>query len=167
MYQSYRIVFLFFLLVACTNTDDQKNYELKNINTTEAYVETIWNQKNLDSIDTFFSKQFIRKVNTIDMAVDSSELIANISVLFTAFPDLHLDIEYLIATDNKVFMNWTIIATNRGNFGDHPATGKKVKISGMSRFDFNEDGKITFENIYYNELSLMQQLGHRLTNPIM
>lgn len=162
---SYGILFLFLLLGACANMDKGKIYENKNKESIEAYVETIWNEKKLDSIDAFFSNQFIRKVNTIDLAVDSSELTANINVLFKAFPDLHLDIEYVIATENKVFMNWTIVATNIGTFGDHPATGKKIKISGMSRFDFNDDGKITFENIYYNELSLMQQLGYNLTNP--
>lgn len=165
MLRSYCFIFFIFLLGNCTNDFEKEAYEAQNIKTTEAYVATIYNKKNLDSLEIFFSNQFLRKVNTIDLAVDSSELSANINILFIAFPDLHLAIEHLVATENKVFMNWTIVATNMGNFGDHPATGKKIKISGISRFDFNDSGKITFENIYYNELSLMQQLGYNLTEP--
>ena len=76
-----------------------------------------------------------------------------------------MEIEYIIAATNKVFMNWTITGTNTGNFSDYSATGNKVKISGISRIDLNEEGKITYVNLFYNELSLMQQLGHTLTKP--
>jgi steroid delta-isomerase-like uncharacterized protein len=76
-----------------------------------------------------------------------------------------MNIEYIIATADKVFMNWTITATNTGEFSDYPATGKKVKVSGITRLDLNEEGKIIYENIYYNELSLMQQLGYTLSMP--
>ena len=76
-----------------------------------------------------------------------------------------MDIEYLIAATNKVFMNWTISGTNTGDYSDQPATGQKVKISGITRFDLNDEGKITYINLYFNELSLMQQLGYTLTKP--
>jgi len=165
MSNSNYIVFLILLFITCAPTSNKKETEGQNKKTVEAYVETIYNKKELDRLDFFFSSQFIRKVNNIDLAVDSSELTANINILFTSFPDLHLHIEYVIAAENKVYMNWTITATNMGNFSDHPATGIKIKISGISRFDFNEYGKIIFENIYYNELSLMQQLGYNLTTP--
>ena len=113
----------------------------------------------------FFSSKFTRKVNDIEVASENADLTANINVLFTAFPDLNLSVESIVATENMVFLNWNIIATNTGVFGDHEATGKKVKIRGMTKIDLNEEGKIIYEDVYYNELSMLQQLGYRLSKP--
>ncbi len=165
MSKSNCIVFFFLLLGACSPADANKDIEEQNKKTIESYVDTIWNKKELDSLDVYFSSKFIRKVNNIDLAVNNAELTANINILFTSFPDLQMNIEYITAAADKVFMNWTITATNMGGFSDHPATGQKVKVSGITRIDINEKGKIIYENIYYNELSLMQQLGYTLSIP--
>src|SRR5210317_1904686 len=165
MSKSNCIVILFLLLGACNTVDKKKEIEEQNKKTIEAYVDTIWNKKDLDSLEVFFSSKFIRKVNNIDLAVNYAEFTANLNILFTSFPDLQMNIEYIMAAEDKVFMNWTITATNTGEFSDHPATGKKVKVSGITRLDLNEEGKIIYENIYYNELSLMQQLGYTLSMP--
>ncbi len=165
MSKSKFIVFSFLLLWACRPSEPNKEVEEQSKKTIEAYVDTIWNKKELDSLGVYFSSKFIRKVNDIDLAVNSTELTANLNILFASFPDLQMDIEYITAIADKVFMNWTITATNMGGFSDHPATGQKVKVSGITRIDLNEEGKIIYENIYYNELSLMQQLGYTLSMP--
>lgn len=167
MSKSNCIVFFFLLLGACGPAEPNKEIEEQNKKTIEAYVDTIWNKKELDSLGVYFSSKFIRKVNNIDLAVNNAELTANLNILFTSFPDLQMDIEYITAIEDTVFMNWTITATNMGEFSDDPATGKKVKVSGITRIDLNEEGKIIYENIYYNELSLMQQLGYTLSMPKM
>jgi steroid delta-isomerase-like uncharacterized protein len=165
MFKSNCIIFIFLLLGACSPIDKKKETEARNIKTVQAYVDTIWNNKQLDSLEVYFSSAFLRKVNNIELATDNVELTANINILFSSFPDLQMDIEYLIAATNKVFMNWTISGTNTGDYSDQPATGQKVKISGITRFDLNDEGKITYINLYFNELSLMQQLGYTLTKP--
>lgn len=165
MFKSTCIVFFFLLLGACSPGDKKTETEARNKKTVQAYVDTIWNNKQLDSLEVFLSSTFLRKVNNIDLATDNVELTANINILFTAFPDLHMDAEYIKASANNVFMNWTISGTNTGDFSDQPATGQKVKISGITRYDLNDEGKITYVNLYYNELSLMQQLGYILTKP--
>lgn len=165
MLKSNCIVIIFVFLVACSPIDNKNEAEARHKKTIEAYVDTIWNQKKLDSLDVFFPSKFIRKVNNIDLAVDKAELTANLKILFKSFPDLQMNIDYMTAAKNKVYMNWTLNGTNKGDFGAYPGKGLKVKISGISRIDFDEDGKIIYENIFYNELSLMQQLGYNLMMP--
>ena len=165
MFKSNCVIFFFLLLGACSLVDKKKETEARNKKTIQAYVDTVWNNKHLDSLEVYFSSRFVRKVNNIELAVDNPELTANINIFFSSFPDLQMDIEHITAATNKVFMNWTITGTNTGDFSDHPPTGQKVKISGITMIDLNEEGKISYENIYYNELSLMQQLGYTLTKP--
>ena len=163
MSKSNCIAFIILLLGACGNVDKLEHTETINKKTVLDYVDTIWNKKDLNSLDQFFSNDFTRKVNNIEVANDNAELNANINILFTAFPDLSLTPESIISTKNFVFLNWDIKGTNTGVFGDLESTGKKVKISGMTSFELNELGEIIYENVYYNELSLLQQLGYSLT----
>lgn len=165
MSNPFCIVLFVLLLGGCNSSMSEENMELRNKNTVHAYVETVWNSKDLEEIDSYYSEEFIRVVNGIEVATGNADLTANVSVLFVAFPDMHLKIEQISSCRNKVFLNWNIEGTNTGIFGDHIATGKKVRIGGMTRLDFNEDGKIIYDNVLYNELSLLQQLGYTLQKP--
>ena len=165
MFKPYSIIFLFLLFSACNPADKEIKKEIRNIKIVEAYIDTIWNQKELDSLKVYFSDNFKRNINNIGVATDNNELMANLNLMFNSFPDLQFKIQYLTAVKNKVFMNWSLTGTNMGEFNDHSATGKKVKISGITEIILNEEGMITYENIYYNELSQMQQLGYKLVFP--
>ena len=59
-------------------------------------------------------------------------------------------------------MNWSMTGTNTGVFGDIPPTGDKVQINGITRLDYDEQGKILHQSIFYTELALLQQLGYVL-----
>ncbi|MEL4456233.1 ester cyclase [Lutimonas vermicola] len=165
MSKQYRIAFFFLLLLGCSNTAYQEEKESQHKKTVLDFIDTVWNKKDLNSLDLFFSSEFTRKVNDIEVATENADLTANINVLFIAFPDLKLSVESIVAAENTVFVNWNIKATNTGVFGDNEATGKKIIISGLSRIDLNEESKIIYENVFYNELSLLQQLGYRLLKP--
>lgn len=159
------LAFLFLLFMSCEDQDDMEEKESQHSKAVLSYIETIWNKKELSHIDSFFISKFTRQVNNIETATDNAELAADINVLFTAFPDLNVTLAYIIPKDNIVFIHWNLTATNTGVYGDYPPTGNKIKISGTSRFDFDEYGKIISENVVYNELSLLQQLGYELSPP--
>ena len=69
--------------------------------------------------------------------------------------------------DSVVFTHWEVDGPNTGIFAEAPATGKKIKISGLSLIYFNKEGKIYKENVCYNELDLLQQLGYTLVPPVL
>jgi len=64
-------------------------------------------------------------------------------------------------------MHWTILGTNTGVFGESPPTGKKIKINGITHIKFDNKGKIIYEDVFYNELLLLQQLGYTLLPPTL
>ena len=138
MSTSIRIVFLFLIFTACSQTESRGEKERKNLKSTLAYVDVVWNNKDLKNIGQYFSDQFTRDVNNIETAKNLVELTAIFNIYFTAFPDLHFTIEQITHVDNQIFMNWNITGTNTGVFGDVPATGKKVQINGITRLDFDE-----------------------------
>jgi predicted ester cyclase len=85
------------------------------------------------------------------------------NVFFTGFPDFHIKLLHRSPIfNNTQFLHWEMTGTNSGEFAGSPATGKKVKVSGLSRIHFNGSGKVDEENVFYNELDLMKQLGKTL-----
>jgi len=161
---------IFLLVVSCNDSQNQiepENQEKRNQAALTDFLDKVWNEKDLDAVDTYYSENLVRQVNGVKLAARRNELKANMQLYFTAFPDLKLELDHMIADKSEIYLSWTITGSNTGVFGELSPTGKRIKISGITRMDFDDDGKIAVEQVYYNELSLMQQLGHTLSPPVL
>lgn len=76
----------------------------------------------------------------------------------SAFPDLKVDVDLMVAEGDLVAVRWTAHGTNTGTGNGIPATGRKVEVTGTAIFRF-VDGKIAEEWTSANTLTLMKQLG--------
>ena len=78
--------------------------------------------------------------------------------LRTAFPDLSVAVETLVADSDQVAFAYTLKGTHQGPFSGHEATGKPIDIRGLqiSRF---ADGKMVERWGSSDELGIMRQLG--------
>jgi len=150
---------------SCNQKDQSQDTEKANEQAVINFVDIVWNNKDISNLESFFSNDLTRRVNNVEIASNMQELSANIQVYFIGFPDLNLNINEIFSYNDQVFMNWTITGTNTGVFGEFPATGKKIKVSGITRIDIDKTGKFIYEDVYYNELALLQQLGYNLTPP--
>ena len=163
------MVIIHLLLMSCekqnTSNNDIMSLETSMKNTLDTLLLQCWNKKEIKKLELIASTEMKRRVNKILVADNRKEVEANIAVFTSGFPDLHITIDYIHISDSKAFLNWTFEGTNTGVFGEFPATGKKVKVSGISKIFFNSNGKIEEEELYYNELDLLQQLGYTLKPP--
>lgn len=132
----------------------------------ESFVEDAWNQGNMEKFKAVSVENYIRNLNGITVAENQNAVESNIKLFLTGFPDGQVTVDQIIQKDNTLFAHWTFIGTNTGIFGESPPTGKKVNVSGHSTIQFNENGKMIQEDVYYNELELLQQLGYTLVPPI-
>jgi steroid delta-isomerase-like uncharacterized protein len=75
-----------------------------------------------------------------------------------AFPDLHVEVEHLMASDDELAFAYTIKGTHLGELMGHAPTGKEVSYRGMqiSRF---ADGKLVERWGSSDELGMLHQLG--------
>jgi len=81
-----------------------------------------------------------------------------ISMYFTAFPDLHLTIEDIIAEGDNVVVRQTFQGTHKGDLMGILPTGKQATATGISIFRV-ANGKAVEQRANYDDLGLMQQLG--------
>jgi steroid delta-isomerase-like uncharacterized protein len=83
----------------------------------------------------------------------------HVATLFrTAFPDLQLTIEDIIAEGNRVALRFTERGTHQGDFQGLAPTGKQVTLTGTVFFRL-EDGKLVEDRPLFDRLELLQQLG--------
>ena len=75
-----------------------------------------------------------------------------------ALPDMRVRVNQILAERDLVAMYWTASGTNTQAGVGFPATGKKIKIGGMTIFRF-KTGKICEEWSVWDMLSVMRQAG--------
>ncbi|MGA2098565.1 MAG: ester cyclase [Candidatus Acidiferrum sp.] len=76
----------------------------------------------------------------------------------TAFPDLHVALETLVADDESLAFAYTLTGTHKGPLMGIAPTGKKIRIRGMQISKF-KDGKMVERWGSSDELGMLQQLG--------
>jgi predicted ester cyclase len=163
------ILILLVVITACKT--ENKSAELsmndKLSNNLNVFIDSCWNDQNVSKLNELVSKDFVRMLNGINVAGNENEMAAHMNVFFTGFPDLKIEYSDAYIEGNNIFMNWECTGSNTGVFGEMRATGKKVKIQGLSHLYFTEEGKLYKEDVYYNELDMLQQLGYTLTSPVL
>ncbi len=129
------------------------------------YVDSCWNEHKMITLHEMMTADFSRNLNGINVANGPVELEAYINNYIEAFPTLKIKIDAMIQKERKVVATWSFEGINTGEFAENLPTGKKAKVTGVSIFRFNKEGKILSEDTYYNELYLLQQLGYTLQPP--
>jgi steroid delta-isomerase-like uncharacterized protein len=78
--------------------------------------------------------------------------------MIAAFPDLHIEVERLLANDTDVAFAYTLTGTHQGPLLGHPASGKTMAVRGMqiSRF---ENGKLVERWGSSDQQGMLEQLG--------
>jgi len=80
-------------------------------------------------------------------------------VLLTAFPDMHMAVEDLVASDDKTVARVRATATHQGAFMGVPPTGNQVDVQLIDIMRFDDAGLVSEHWGVADMLSLMQQIG--------
>jgi steroid delta-isomerase-like uncharacterized protein len=75
-----------------------------------------------------------------------------------AAPDLVMTVDKIVAEGELVAVRWIGQGTNTGTGNGLPATGRRIKVSGITLFHI-VDGKILEEWTSFNEVGMLKQLG--------
>lgn len=76
----------------------------------------------------------------------------------SAFPDVHKEIEDLVAEGDRVVVRYSMTGTHGGTFDGIEPTGNEVSTTGIFIYRI-EDGQIAESWLNYDGLNLLGQLG--------
>ena len=125
---------------------------------TRRAIKGFWNQGNMALLDEFWAPNYINHDPTNPEVRDLEGFKQWVIAARTAFPDMNVTIDDLIAEGDKVVTRWTVRGTHKGEFGKIPATGKQVMFTGMT-ISRIVDGKTVESWWSDDDLGLLQQLG--------
>lgn len=95
------------------------------------FVEEVFNQGNVDAIAGFLAEGFVDYNKPPGLAPGKEGVELWYAALLDAFPDLHYEVEDLLAEGDKVVMRSTWRGTHSRPLLDIPATEKMVVSQGI------------------------------------
>lgn len=78
----------------------------------------------------------------------------------TACPDATAGATVPVASTDGAVVQGVYVGTNTGPFGPLPATGRAVSMPFAIVIRFDAAGRVTEYSVYYDQLTLLTQLGH-------
>ncbi len=123
------------------------------------FFEEVYTKKNLAAIDELIALNHIdHSASAVGSLVGPEGSKQLIGMMLTAFPDLHVTIEDMIAEGDKVVVRMRMHGTQQGALGSIPPTGKQVALSTIDIIRI-EGGQIAEEWGIDDRLGMLQQLG--------
>ena len=107
------------------------------------WINAAYNKGDWNALDDLLAPDYVRHDQASGVTGKGPDVERQVAALYrTAFPDLHVKIEEMVAEGNTVAVRWTAIGTNTGKLGDIPPSGRKVITPGISICRISR-GKIT------------------------
>ncbi len=124
------------------------------------FMEEVWNKGNLNFVDEVTDPNFLSHdpASPEDVGGGVEGTRRFVEMYRSAFPDLRMTVEDLIAEGDKVVVRWTARGTHQGELMGIPPSDNRVEVTGIS-IDRIEGGKFVESWSNYDVLGMMQQIG--------
>jgi len=129
----------------------------QNVATQQSMGEII-NAHAFDRLGEVFAADVVDHDPAPDQGPGVDGFVGFFTTMATAFPDLAVEVDTLLADDEQVAMAYRISGTHDGDFQGISPTGNPTEVRGVQIAKFR-DGKIVERWGSSDELGLMGQLG--------
>ena|SRR5215204_2996688 len=121
-------------------------------NIIKSFIEEVFNKHNISAAEKYFAKE------NSSIGLGSEGFKQSLNALFTAFPDIHVNIEHIVAENDVVvvFLNFT--GTHKGEFQGMLPTNKKVNIRSADLYKIENEIIVGHWDVV-DQLNLLQQIG--------
>lgn len=129
----------------------------------QRFVEELWNGRRLEVADQIFSEDCVThqlRSGVLDEPVHRGprEMKEHVSGWLMSFPDLHFNIEQMLAEQDRVVSQLVMEGTHQGTWMGISPTGKRLQIHMITIHRIAND-KIVEDWVLVESLGLFQQLG--------
>ena len=121
-------------------------------------TEEIWRTGNANLIDEHMAPNYVLHKPPTGFSPDREGLKAILHAMRSAFPDLRMTVEDVIAEGEKVVQRRSYQGTHQGELFGIPASGKAISVSQIT-VSRVADGKFVEEWAETDFLGMLQQLG--------
>jgi predicted ester cyclase len=139
---------------------DESSQEERNKALIRAFIEEIFNEHKLSSIEKYFGKNSVEGSPQAGKGGEGFKQF--LTDFFKTFPDMHTTIEHIVAENNLVVVFLNGSGTYKGEFQGIPPTNKQVNIRSADLYRI-ENGIIVGHWDVIDQLNLLKQTGALLS----
>ena len=122
------------------------------------FIEEVQNKKDYAVFDELNDPEFVNLSSPPGIPANREGGKMYLRGFLNAFPDSYFTIDEMIAEGDRVVTKKTFTGTHTADFGDIPATGKRVTLQYVDIMRLR-DGRIVEHWMSMDQLSFLQQLG--------
>lgn len=144
---------------ACSQNSGPTAEEQQNLSSVKRIYAEFINQGNEAVFDELVDENIIENEELPPGMEPNREGVKQFFRMFrSAFPDLHFQVDEMIASDDKIVVRLTISGTNEGSFMNMPSTGNKISYKAIDIFRLI-NGKVVEHWGIGDNAKMMQQLA--------
>jgi steroid delta-isomerase-like uncharacterized protein len=118
----------------------------------------IWDNWNIAVADTFLTDDYRLHAPGVPVPLDRETTKQVVAMYGRAFPDLNHTVDEWVVEGDTVAARWTVNGTHQGEFQGIPASGKSIKLSGITVHHL-AGGKLRETWLTFDTATLLQQIG--------
>ena len=125
--------------------------------TIRRWVANAWNKGNFTGVDALFDSGYVLH-DPAGPVTGASGLTDFIALYRRGFPDLKMEVDDVLESDDRAAWRFTVTGTQHGEFMGIPATGRAIVVTGVliSRF---EGDRWAEDWVAYDGVGMLRQLG--------
>lgn len=125
----------------------------------ETYFYRVWNQGELDLLDTIIDENYINHSpgGPVTPPPGAAGLKPIVAAMRKGFPDLRYSIMDLVITENRIVARVVMTGTLHGELWGMQPNGRKIEVSQVN-IEYIKDGRIIEHWRLTDEMKMMQQL---------
>ncbi|MCG3208108.1 MAG: hypothetical protein FOGNACKC_01710 [Anaerolineae bacterium] len=122
-------------------------------------VLSAWNAHDPETAAQYYTPDYLgRDVSQLQPHHGQDGLRRAMTRCFRAFPDIHFTQDSLIIQGNAIALAWTAQATHQGRLMNIPASGRSVRVQGVSLLTI-ANGKIKEASYIWDVAGLLRGIG--------
>jgi steroid delta-isomerase-like uncharacterized protein len=120
-----------------------------------------WEHRDYDAVMAHFADGAVVRDHPRGTTLsDPAEIRAWMQSWVTACPDATAAARAAVSSGTGAVIEGTYTGTNNGPLGPLPSTGRAVSMPFAIVFGFDDSGRVTSYDVYYDQYTLLSQLGH-------
>ena len=128
----------------------------------DRYVER-YNAGDLDGVMALYAEDAVQNMPD-GTFVGLNAIRDRLAQELIAFPDVNHVVRSFVEQADAFCDEWTFAGTHTGSLllpdgRELAPTGKRIDVRGMEYCQVNDDGKLTVNTLYYDNLAVLVQLG--------
>ena len=131
----------------------------ENTATVRELIQRVLNEGDIGFAEKALSESYVERTPMPGGTADKAGAIAMFNMMRDQTPDMHIEIEDVIASGNKVAVRSAMNGTDTTGMPGTPPTGKSFSIGAIDVFTFDDAGMNTEHYGVYDVMGMMGQLG--------